>query len=569
MAQPTPKDRPLLGRTCLAAGLLVSFLLCLGPIMNPDLPWHLASGRQIAHTMSFPRQDFLSWTKAGQPWIDFEWATQLLYYTLDLIGGTMALWALKVAGFFTLTLLLTALLFLWELPVRWIALAAPAFIAALEPSVDLRPEIFSFLFFMAELYALEKRRLGLMRRGDGILLAVHAAIYSLWANLHAGFPTGLALCALYGLAQRGTLREKFKISSPLAWAAAGLIGTFLNPYGPRLYWILWDHMRHLRILSILIIEWGPPTFSNWYDHCYWLLLCFSLLGIILALAQKIHLHREHLFAIAVFGLLSSRTFRTTSYAALLVFPLSLPYWGALSWRPRWKAFRAPLLAAAVAFAAWRTGHIVRDEGFLRRLTSHELQPVAAADFLRREKAALSGLRLFNPWNWGGYLDYALYPDYRVFMDGRYIFTDLLTAVASMRNNPTRFQNFLDRQRIELVLMDNDRHVVRLGNVLPLRPFHAYAMPSPDWAMVYWDSQAMILVRRSSAPPGWLKRREYRLLRPHDLRQLGLSILSGYVTMEEVSAEISRYGREIGDPYQNLILARWLAEFRKGLSKSGG
>jgi len=74
-------------RLILVAGLLAALLLCCGPVFDPDLPWHLSAGRQYFAMHAVPRQDFLSRTMAGRPWIDFEWAAEALFYGIEKYGG--------------------------------------------------------------------------------------------------------------------------------------------------------------------------------------------------------------------------------------------------------------------------------------------------------------------------------------------------------------------------------------------------------------------------------------------------------------------------------------------------
>ncbi len=133
-------------RLILACGLALALALCLGPIFNPDLGWHLAVGRFIASSRTVPRADFLSWSMAGKPWIDFEWLTQLLFFGLERLGGLAALWLFKASAFFGLSLMLVALLRQWKIPDAWSGLALPPFALALFPMSDIRPEVFSLLF---------------------------------------------------------------------------------------------------------------------------------------------------------------------------------------------------------------------------------------------------------------------------------------------------------------------------------------------------------------------------------------------------------------------------------------
>ena len=435
------------GALILVAGLAASFVVCMGPIYNPDLSWHLAAGRQIATSGRVPRTDFLSWTMAGRPWVDSEWAAQLIYHGLDRVGGLAALWSFKCAQFFILTLILAALLRLWSFSLSWIGLAVPAFVAALFPFLDVRPEAFSMLFLMIQFYVLEKRRLGLLRTSDGVLLAAHGTLYAVWANLHPGFPIGLALCACYGLGELARGPQRPRLVMPFFLIAAGLAGTCLNPYGPRLYTVFWEHWKDLNSMRRLIIEWGVPNFRNEYQNGYWVLILFSFAGFLLATARAVAMPAEHLVVIVVFGLFSSRSFRTTVYAVLLLYPLALHAWRSMASPHWWPALRPWVLMLAIVGGSWKVGQFFREQKYLRTYTSPQMVvPARACAFLRAEKTVLSVLPMFNTYNWGGYLDYTLYPDYRVFMDGRYIFADLLERVAAVENHPGRWREFMDDGR---------------------------------------------------------------------------------------------------------------------------
>ncbi len=560
----TPR-RPAPADLLLAGCLLFSLAMCLGPLANPDLPWHLAVGRRIWAEGAVPRTDYLSWTMAGRPWADFEWLTQLLFYGLDAAGGMTALWAFKALQFGALALLFAALLRLWGLSKTWVGLAVFSLIATLRIFIQIRPENASLLLFTLQLLVLEARRLGRLRLSDGALLGAHVAAYALWANLHAGFPMGLALCACYGLGELWS-GARMGRTSPLLWAAAGAAGTCLNPYGPRLYAVLWEHWQDLSSLRSLINEWSAPRLGGL--HGYWLLLLFSLAGFIASAARRAPLPVEHVLAALLFGLWASRSLRTTAYLILLVFPLGLLAWSRLPSPDWWRRARPWLLGAFFALAAWNTAGAMRRTDYLRVIKPPtNLEPEAAVAYLRAEKAALGDLKLYNPWDWGGYLDLELYPDYRVYMDGRYIFHDLLKEVNETEGSPTRLTKLLDRRGVELALLMNTGRIVSFRGQSAWRPFDVYALPPKDWALVYFDRQSLILVRRSAVSADWLASREFRHIRPHDLRHLGLRVLSGWLPLAEVEKEVDRYQRDIGDPFESRVLAKWLADFKRGLEQA--
>jgi hypothetical protein len=319
-------------------------------------------------------------------------------------------------------------------------------------------------------------------------------------------------------------------------------------------------------LRVLINEWAAPRMGSAYLAGYWFLLALGVAGFVASVAQGVRVPAEHVLSAVVFGFSASRSLRTTAYVTLLVFPLGLLAWSCAAAPGWWKRARPWVLGAVASLAAWSVCEVMYRDGFLRMIKPPSSLEIAnACAFLRAEKKTLGDLKLFNPWNWGGYLDNELYPDYRVFMDGRYIFTDLLKELDEAEKTPTRWSKFLEKYGVDLALMMNTGRIVSFRGQTSWRSFDAYALPQSDWALVYWDRQVLIFVRRSKAPAEWIKSREFRLIRPHDLRQTGLRVLSGWVTLADVSAEIDRYEHEIGDPYENLVLRSWLENFKRGLT----
>jgi hypothetical protein len=554
-------------RLWILSGALVAVLLALGAIFDPDLSWHLAAGRRLFETGRIPREDFLSWTMGFEPWVDFEWGAQAIFYGLLKVGGPAALWLFKSLVLCATGSVFLALLSLWELPGVWIGLGLAVFAAALFPVSTLRPEIFSLLFIELELLVLERRRLGRLAMSDMRLLGLHVILYCAWANLHAGFITGLLLCACYFVGERLSRSPRGFLTAGLA--IAGGAAVLLNPYGWRIYSVLLDHSRHYGVLQKLIMEWRAPELGMGYLVNYWLIVLFSLGGFLLAIGQGVALPSEHLVAAIVFSLFASRAVRTTPYVVAVVYPLSLCAW-IRAQAPRW--WRPPLSAGAAALAAafvvWSGASVfVAERAYARPIPLENLGPSRAIRFLRDEKATLSQLHMFNPYDWGGYLDYQLAPDYKVFMDGRYIFADLLTEADRAQKNPDLWRDFLDDEGVELLVYPNDGTLLRKKGVTLSHPYLEFALPGKEWVLVFWDRRAMIYVRRGKVPADWLARHEYRWLRPHDLRQVGYYIVSGAATYAQVSAEIDRYGRDIGDGLVEDELGIWRGNFLRGLNKT--
>jgi len=541
-------------------GLAAACAFFTGPLLDPDLPWHLGAARHMLETGAVPRADFLSWTLAGKPWVDFEWGAQLLMYAVHKSAGTTGLLLLKAAAYSGVTLSFASLLMLWELPLAWAALAAPLFAMALLAVAQIRPEIFSLLLFSLELQLLERRRLGRLRMGDGTIAVLHAAIYALWANLHAGFVTGILLCLCYCAGELLSGNKKgFRL---LGFAAAGMAATLINPYGIGIYVVLADHWRHMAYLQYLITEWDSPGFSTYHIDGYWLVLAVSLAGLLAAVARGIRLPPEHLAAVLLFGACASRAIRTLPYVVILIYPMALLAW----WRmvsPRWwRIARVPLMAVFALFMLWRLVPMLI--GFrIMTLPGPLLArgPQHACDFLRAEKKIFVPLRMYNPYNWGGYIGYSMYPDFKVFIDGRYLFVDLLTDVDTAQKDPDGWSDFLENRGVDYILDYNDGLMLRTKNDAVGHPFNAVALPKEKWALVYWDSVSMVLVRRDRVPKDWLARHEFRLLYPHDLRALRDRISGHKDEVDAAAAEIGRYASEIGDPLEIARLQNWYASLQ--------
>ncbi|HYV12102.1 MAG TPA: hypothetical protein VE980_14470, partial [Pyrinomonadaceae bacterium] len=138
-----------------------------------------------------------------------------------------------------------------------------------------------------------------------------------------------------------------------------------------------------------------------------------------------------------------------------------------------------LLLAALALGVSRIWHFAshqRDYAMLRN-------PVAAVEFLKSQH--LPG-PIYNRYGWGGYLVYQLYPEYRVYIDGRadvygdQFFTEAMNTYDGLRN----WQEPLNRYGIQTIIIDADG------------PLSSLLRTDNEWAKVYEDDQAVIFRRTS-------------------------------------------------------------------------
>lgn len=533
-----------------AAGAALAFSVLLMPVMNPDIFWHLSAGKYILSRGAIPFSDFLSWTEYGAPWTDFEWLAQAVYQLVFSWLGMRGLFLLKLAVLAPTLLIFKKLLKLYALEEEafW---AFPLWGLALLANADLRPENFTVLFFTAELYLLEKMRVrGLAWIKNRVFYCAAASAFALWANLHAGFLYGLLLIFFYAAGEAAQVKILCAPGAPESSARIKLLSTALalcalaalaNPFGCKIYSLLLAHYKDLGELQTQIIEWSPSRFSNPFHWPYAFILPAAFGSMLALFLKEKKLIPAHLLAAAYFGFSASAHTRHIVFftTAGLVFSLSaLSVCPAVGNSGKFKYGRLALAAAAFFYlfsAVWPR--------YQRMNIGLGEQARGASGFLKTNAGRLSGLKLYNPWKWGGYLGFALSPDYKVFVDGRYIFHKYLAEIDAATKSFESWNGYFERRDIELAVLDRDRNIlefkVATGNGKEralLRPAYLVYMHKSKWALVWWDEYSVIFVRRDRAAPAWLREQEFQTLRPGDFENATLMLCLGEVRLEDLEAE---------------------------------
>lgn len=510
------------------------------PIYNPDLFWHLSAGRWIAREGAVPRADFLSFTLTGAPWADFEWLSQLLFHWMHQAGGLPALWALKV-----LMLALSARLFLltlslYGLPSLHRAAALVVWSLAALARSDIRPELFSIFLFSALILALEGYRVQNLRLQSMRLSPVaFFAVFALWANLHAGFVFGLLLLFCVTAAEVWA-RKPWRLLALCTLAAAA--GALCTPYGLGPYIVSAEHWFGRAGMTAYIQEWQPMTLRNAFHWPFWLVL--GLFAAALAWCRRC-LAPGLLLAALVFGVNALLHARLAAYFCALALPLAFSLTAGWAVTPR-------LRRSALAGAAVVAGFLLSTLPGLSWAGFFDARhvPARAAAFMETQRPQVEGLRLYNEWEWGGYLAWRL-PWHKVFWDGRYIFHDLLAQSGPAAKDPGSWQDFMERQGLEGALMQNRAAPFPTRRLYPdgetrvfLRPWYLQYLPRSAWALVYWDEKTLFFLRRDAVPADWLKSHEYRYLLPRDEDAFADALSRGEIPAGPLAAEKARHQAEL-------------------------
>ena len=491
-------------------------------MFNPDLFWHLSAARWIiTHGGRVPRTDVLSFTKYGAPWIDFEWGTQLFWYGVNLVGGLWGLWVLKAL------LLIGAF---W--PVDGLlrekgasntarAGALTLWIAAMLAQTDLRADLTSVMFFAIILRRLELRRTSFLF-GFGL--------FALWANLHGGFILAFGLYALAAFAA-----PSFELA---AEAMGAFLGTLINPYGLGIYRVLFAHASDPAVRSVM--EWGPPSAHNPFQAP--LLLAMA---VVLGLAWAGRKRASRFLLAAALATLGAAVLSARFGA----------YFAAAGTMLVFSTFMKPRASFVAIGLALMTALLIPIRGHLRSLPFSDFVVARrAADFVVRERRQLQRLRLFNQYEWGGYLGWRLGEDGLVFGDGRYLFHSQLPEINAALTSPENLADFVARRRLDGLLIKNLTTKLPTTRSYPdgttrafERPWYITYLPRDKWALVYWDDQALVFVSRAKVEASWLAAHEYRWTFPGDEAARDDARSRGEIPNGPAAAEAARHAQEIGIP----------------------
>jgi hypothetical protein len=476
------------------------------PATDPDFWWHLRTGQWIVETGHVPHSDPFSVTRAGHAWVSHEWLSEVVFYELWKHGGAAALIVfsaiITTAGF----MLLYLRCLLWGGAKHWAAAATAFGALASAPSWGVRPQMFTFTLASLLLWLVESGNKSGNKKDRPRLLLWIPPLFLLWLNLHAGFALGLALLFAYGLGlilETAVGNTPWKNARPiillvLLLLLACLALVPLNPSGVQLYRYPFDTLRSSGMRSF-IGEWFSPDFHEWLYRPFllvWLLLLTALASfrsrprgrVIVPLLLTSFAALDAVRHIPIFILVAIPVIA----AALPVVRGSRaggshPSPGAQgrgapvsSWfRP---SFNLAVLILMAMFASVRWVSLARNQD----AREAEQFPQKAVAFLR---ASDQPRRIFVYYDWGGYAIWKLYPEYRVFMDGRADLygDDLLRQFKTAVQLRTGWRDVLDSWKVEAVLVPPS---CALAQALIL---------DPNWQAAFIDSKAIILVRRHPPP----------------------------------------------------------------------
>jgi hypothetical protein len=471
----------------LVALLLLLYIVFLPSdrlLLDPDLYWHIATGRRIWEGGSFPQVDEFSHTFRGHPWIARDWLGDLIFFGAYSLSGFRGV-AMITGGVVALAY---ALLFLMLARTMRLTVAIGVAAVALALSVShlhARTQIFGDGLMVVWVAALV-RAVDAKTSPSLMLLPV----MTLWANVHGSFVAGLALTV--ALAAEAVFEspggERLLVARRWAVFLVAAVGAAcVTPYGAR---------PLLSAFQVIGANEAKPYLGEWRAVSFETapITVFAVLALLfLALLNGVKIRFCRLTI-----LLSIAAYMLTAVRFIFLFNILAPL---LLATPLTRQFRFLRLSEQIAtqpqffmtmsqlgrrglYGTYGIIAIILATGILGDSVkpSRQISPESSVDYIFAHN--LHG-NIYNSYDFGGYL---IFRGLRTFIDGR---TDQLFGDGFATENrtivskgPREFIGYLDKYRISIGLV--------APNSMESQAFRA----SSDWIGVYSDDISELFVRRN-------------------------------------------------------------------------
>jgi hypothetical protein len=473
-------------------------------LTDSDTGWHIRTGEVILQSGGVPVVDPFSFTMSGQPWIAWEWLSDVIMALAHHIGGLAGVvWvAMLLLGMTSVVVYKEAVAEsghrLIAISLTWLAMSASTIHWLARPHLvtPLMAAVFCRVLNSAE------KKQNPARLWSLPLLTI------LWANLHGGFFVGIVLICTYAV---GTGAEELLLgSSENLWvgsrkyllaAAACALASLVNPYGYRL---------HIHIAQYLgtsfyfarISEFQSIDFHSFTAAYFETLLILAIAAAVWHLHSRRLTHALILLSWSHLALFSARNIPIFAVVAVPGVSVAIREWlNSDLWSRSFKGrlrelengveviaerYHGRARHLAVYFALLVFAALLTHPGnpkVLRAEFDKSRFPVDAAVFLSQQHL-VSPIRLYSSWQWGGYLIYRLWPSLRVFDDGRTDFygPDFVNEGLRAWDAQPDWSRVLDRYKVNAALLPVDSS---LASVMRERD---------DWKPVYQDGVAALFVK---------------------------------------------------------------------------
>jgi tetratricopeptide (TPR) repeat protein len=461
---------------------LGAFVVAIFPIANYDLFWHLAFGKVEFLKQKIISEEIFSHTMSGSPWHNHTWLTGYVFFLIYKFFGYKGLIIFKAVIVSLIAFIMTRFLkdkgrsFYVILPLVMVMTLMGIF------RYTIRPHIFTYLFLPLTYFILHSFS---KSQEKTYLLFSLPVIAVVWVNLHSGVMFGIALMGSFIVGE--VIKYSISTRNPsglltgfsdrrvrnLLFAFLGFIGgCVINPYGVKslvyLFSFLTPESRTTDALKANA-EFLPPGLAQY--PLFWTVLTVTFLLSIIRI-KKVDI--SELLVMLPFALLAMRFNRAIVMFSIIMLPVMSDVFEDIVKKEKVKRIffvtAIILLLGMVSYYKFFQQNGTFRFGFG---LNKKVLPVDCVEFVKDKY--FKG-NMYNTDAFGGYISWMLYPERKIFLDGRtFIFGKLYKEMHG--------QGFLEKYGVNYALVR--RHSLESDLLFPGR----------IWKPVFWDRSCIVYVKK--------------------------------------------------------------------------
>lgn len=465
------------------------FFFTSNNLSNIDIWFHIKSGEVIAQ-QGILFHDVFSEAAPNRGLYPYEWLFQLILFLFTQAFGVENI--KYFIGFWATAQV--AILFFFVRKFFRLSLISSFFIGALYAITcysvfAARPALVTTAFLLASLFLLF---LYLLR--DKNLLWITLPIMYLWSNMHGSAILIIGFFALYATLafcySWYTKDKKFRKKSQILGIYSVLLAlvSLLPPTGFVQYQFLWLIFTHKELIN-QIAEWQPLISFQAEFYLYLLpIICIALPISIYGWVKKKPLILWFL-PFWVFIFFGFTALRQTLFGYFAIIMLIACFLSTLNFKRLHLLWRTLiplaglLLLIGTAWFFYERAQITIRQSYI---------PRREAAFIKQ--ANIQG-NMFNMFEDGGYLLYSLYPEKKIFIDGRvdpYICCELPDYFALQNKTPLPLEQFSPFAKAFIDKYHFNYAILSIDNYFPIKI--AKTIQKDNWKLVYWNDKQAIYVR---------------------------------------------------------------------------
>lgn len=469
--------------------LLGILLFVIRPMEDPDFWWHIKTGQLILQNKQIPHFDTYSFTAPGKSWIAHEWLSESVMYILYNGGGiilTTLVFSVLILAAFWLTLLRV------DDKSNLYAAGGALLLGAIlsTPVLWPRPQIFSILYTSIFLVLLDRY----LKTSKLAYLIPIPVIMLFWVNQHGAFIVGLGVIGIFIfgrfidaifklIKEKGDPKEIFDKS---IWTLISLLlictlVTLINPNGIQILVYPFQTVNDAS-LQQFNQEWASPDFHE----RIWIPLAVMYLSLIgFGLKSKRSISTTNILLTVIFGFMALSALKHVALFALVAIPVLadqiasvIPFTDSQTRKDRLiKPFSLVVLSSAIFLFVNTLVHFEQKQEIVTR----DRFPVGAVNYMTENQ--ING-RILNSYNWGGYMIWNLYPQYKVYIDGRCDMygAEFVTHYVDIYFAKPGWEDSLEEEMIEYVLVEKGTYI------------SAALQQTQEWLLMYEDDVSVLYGR---------------------------------------------------------------------------